>query len=127
MNVSDFNHADLAIFEYHDGQKVVKADPWEILSKMQKVLGGKAQQIISDYLSSDWMKSIPVHEQVKQAVHIAFGFEPFDPATGTGTVFKVWDGALEAYLDFFRSLAPSTEPSPTPAQPTEQPLTSQVA
>jgi hypothetical protein len=110
---------DMKIFQYKVADTLVYADPLEITHKLQKFLGGKAESILNDFLSEDPGRSLGVYERVHHAVHVAFGFVPFDPATGTGTRFEEWNAALEAYLDFFRQSDSATGTSQTAVPPTE--------
>jgi hypothetical protein len=123
-SAAEFTAQDLAIFKYHNGTGYVWADPFEICHKLQKFLGGRAEAVLRDFMSKDPDQALGAFPQVHHAVCVAFGFEPFNPETGTGTVFKVWNGALEEYLDFFRRLDAATVTSPTDAPPTELRLTS---
>ena len=118
---------DLKIFPYHNGKEKVWADPLEISHKLQKMLGGKAEQVIGDFYAKEPERSIPAYDRVHAAVCVAFGFEAFDATTGQGTMYEIWHGALEAYLDFFQRSEMSTGTSQMSAPPTEQVPSSQEA
>ena len=115
-NVTAFTPDEKKIFQYQG----VWYDPLEITAKLQMLLGGRAEQMIRDYRKrgNAGPEGWAAFEQVKQAIHAVFEFEPFDKSTGQGTLYEVWDGAVEAYLDFFRKSATSTGTTPTSAPPT---------
>lgn len=120
-NVTELRPEDRAIFEYQ-GRFY---DPLELNHKLQSYLAGRAEQFIKDFYRQDNPPaSAQAQQPVKEAVHAAFGFQMFDPETGEGTTFEVWNGALEAYLDFFRRRAMLTDTSQTSVPPTEPPPTS---
>lgn len=118
-NVTDFTPDETKIFQYAG----VWYDPLELNHRLQVLLGGRAEELIRDYCKKGrgGAEAWAALDQVKHAILTAFDFPPFDPQTGTGTTYSVWDGALEAYLDFFRRCATSTDTMPTCAPPSESP------
>lgn len=143
-DVFAFTPEERAVFQYHDGDKEVFADPLAISRQKRFVMpnvdqlirainsGTSVMDFVADErrrepatereLTIEEMNTIRAgevaHEKLVNGIRVVFGLAEFDPATGKGSTaamaIKVWNH----YQDWVEKKSGSTPTEPTSSPPT---------
>ena len=108
-----FSDQERAIYEYHNGEKTVFADPLAVQRKMLRLAAGNLAGLSQDASTpepdalgnvepqdpSKVLLRLDAQEALVGVIREAFGLAPFDPDTGKGVpekhCWKVWDDFYE--------------------------------
>lgn len=107
-----------AIFRYHNGTRMVWADPLTVQRRLDAALGDP-DVVFKDVNDNDPLVWRPALECLIAAVREVFVMPGIDPETGQGATEEDCRTALNSLQDFLAKKKPSAAGSPILSAPTE--------
>jgi hypothetical protein len=108
-----YSPAERAIYVWSDGRQDWHVDPLRAYRRLVRALAGEQDAVIERARSDDPLAATGAKERLADAAREAFGLEPFDPATGQGTLDAEAEALLYDFLGWLQSKKGSPPTSPT--------------
>ena len=110
-----YSENERRIYEYHNGEKIIAADPMVLARRVLMAFEGDPNKVIDrmDPQANSLAIACEATDKFVAGVRQAFDLKPFDPDTGEGTleqdVHRVWN----EYQEWVQKKSPATDPSLT--------------